>query len=253
MGLAAALFSDGPAGWIGPALAAPFAGSLLGVLVRRLPAGRPVMIARSACDHCHTALGARDLVPLVSYAMLRGRCRQCGAPIGAFHLAMELGCVAVALWAALVFDGDALWASCALGWMLLGLAVCDWETGLLPDGLTLPLLLLGLGATAWLWPPELTDHALAATAGYLIFRGVALGYRLLRGRDGLGGGDAKLLAASGAWLGLAALSWVVLIAACAGLALAGGLALRGRALSGRMVLPFGPPLALATWLIWLYG
>ena len=253
MSLAAALFSEGPPGWIASVLAAPFAGSLLGVLVRRLPAGRPVMLARSGCDTCHTALGARDLVPLVSYALLRGRCRHCGAAIGAFHPVMELACVAVALWAALVFQGDVLWASCALGWMLLGLAVCDGETTLLPDGLTLPLLLLGLAVTAWLWPPELTDHALAAAAGYLIFRGVALGYRLVRGRDGLGSGDAKLLAASGAWLGLAALSWVVLIAACAGLALAAGLALRARPLSGQMVLPFGPPLALATWLIWLYG
>ncbi|MDR3452360.1 MAG: A24 family peptidase, partial [Rhodoferax sp.] len=204
------------------------------------------------CDSCGATLGARELVPLLSYVVQRGRCRHCNAPIGLFAPAMELAAVAIALWAGSVFVADTLWISCVLGWMLLALAVADWNSYRLPDGLTLPLLLIGLGATAWLWPGELTDHALAAALGYGLFRGVAWLYRRLRGRDGLGGGDAKLLAASGAWVGLAALPWVILVAALAGLALGLALAVHRRRLSARMALPFGPCLALATWLVWLY-
>ncbi len=239
--------------WAWAALAAPFAGSLMGVLARRLPEGRDVMMARSACDHCGATLGAGELVPLLSYAVQRGRCRHCGAPIGLYHPAMELAALAVALWAASVAGGAVLAASCVLGWMLLGLAVCDWEHFRLPDALTLPLLLLGLGATWWLWPEAVADRALAAALGYLAFRGVALLYRRLRGREGLGAGDAKLLAASGAWLGTAALSWVVLLAAVIGLVMAGAIALRRGRVSARMVIPFGPCIALATWLVWLYA
>jgi leader peptidase (prepilin peptidase) / N-methyltransferase len=239
--------------WGWAALVGLCAGSLMGVLARRLPAGQPVLLARSACDTCHTPLGARELVPLLSYVWQGGRCRHCDAPIGLFHPAMELAAAALALWAGSVFSGEILWASCLLGWFLLALGVCDWGSFRLPDALTLPLLLLGLSATAWLWPEALGDHALAAALGYLAFRGVALLYRRLRGRDGLGAGDAKLLAAAGAWVGLAELPSVVLIAALAGLVLALGLAIRKGALSGRMMLPFGPALALATWLVWLYG
>jgi leader peptidase (prepilin peptidase)/N-methyltransferase len=239
--------------WASAALLAPCAGSLMGVLARRLPAGRPVLRARSECDSCHATLTAHELVPLLSYALQRGRCGYCGAPIGRYHLAMELACVAIALWAGAVFDGAALWASCILGWMLLALSVCDWENTVLPDALTLPLLLFGLVANSWLWPPSITDHALAAALGYLAFRILAVLYRRLRGREGLGGGDAKLLAAAGAWLGVAALPWVVLGAAIAGIALAGGLALSGRRVTGRTILPFGPCLAIAIWLVWLYG
>jgi leader peptidase (prepilin peptidase) / N-methyltransferase len=238
--------------WIAPVLAAPIAGSLGGVLARRLPRGEPVFLARSVCESCNTQLSARDLAPLLSYVVLRGRCRYCQAPIGWFHPAMELAAMLTALWAAQVFGGDALWASCLLGWMLLTLAVCDARSFRLPDLLTLPLLLFGLGATWWLRPDAIGDHALAAALGYLAFRGVAALYRRLRGREGLGQGDAKLLAAAGAWLGLAALPNVVLGAAIAGLLFAALMALRGRSVSAKMRLPFGPCLAIATWITWLY-
>jgi leader peptidase (prepilin peptidase)/N-methyltransferase len=234
-------------------LSAPFIGSLLGVLAIRLPRGEPVVVARSRCETCRHVLDARDLVPLLSYAVQRGRCRRCGAMIGWFHPAMELAAVAVVLSAVAIDDGDHLIAGCTLGWMLLALGICDWRSYQLPDALTLPLILMGLLATWLLDREQVTDHALATACAYLGCRSFAWAYQRLRGYDGLGQGDAKLLAAAGAWLGLAALPDVVLVAAITGLAMAAALRVSGKAVTARTMLPFGPCLALATWLIWLQG
>ena len=187
------------------------------------------MFARSACPHCGTRLSGWDLVPLASYVFLRGRCRHCGQPIGLLHLA---GGTRRHRGGGLGGTGRArsgwVWIDCALGWTLLTLAWIDWTSLLLPDVLTLPLLLAGLTLTLTLRPDDLADHCLAAALGYLSFQGLALLYRRLRGRDGLGGGDAKLIAAAGAWCGLEALPLVVLGSAVAGLLTALGLALVGR-------------------------
>jgi len=194
-------------------LLAPFIGSFLGVLIRRWPAGRPVAYGRSCCDHCGAPLAPRDLVPLVSWLLARGRCRRCKAPIGEFYPLVELAALGVVVWAGTLDTEAALWLDCLLGWGLLTLAWIDAEHLLLPDILTLPLILFGLGAAWYLrWPP-LVDAAAGAAVGYLSFRLLALAYRWLRGRDGLGAGDAKLLAAGGAWLGWQALGDVVLGAA----------------------------------------
>lgn len=237
-----------------PLLLSPFIGSFLGVVVRRLPLGLPITLARSACEGCGRTLPPQDLVPLLSFAVLRGRCRFCRAGIARFHVWIELAAIAVAAWAALVTpDSASLWANCALGWWLLALAWIDWDHLRLPDVLTLPLLVLGLVATWWLADPDTAaNHALAAAAGYLAFRGVALAYRMLRRREGLGQGDAKLLAASGAWVGLAGLPSVVLGAAL--IAVAATLMQRlFQRQAADTPIPFGPYLALATWLVRLYG
>ena len=239
---------------IWPIVAAPFVGSFLGVLIIRLPAGTPLAMVRSACQHCGTALGPLDLVPLISFVVLRGRCRYCGGNIGLFHPAVELAALGIAILAVLG-DPDPGWAwvACALGWTLLTLAWIDWTDFLLPDVLTLPLLLGGLVLTR-IWDPDsLTDHCLAAALAYLSFRGIAVVYRLLRGRDGLGGGDAKLFAAAGAWCGLGALPLVVLGSAVIGLLAALGLALAGRNMTSTTRIPFGPCIALAFWLVWTQG
>ncbi|HEY3912037.1 MAG TPA: A24 family peptidase [Stellaceae bacterium] len=235
----------------GAVLAAPFVGSFLGVLVRRLPESRPIIWARSQCEGCGAALRPRDLVPLVSWLATRGRCRFCRIPLGHFYPAIELAAVAVALVAATVDGGAAAWLDCLLGWWLLTLAWIDARHWLLPDALTLPLVLAGLIAALAFDSEGLLDRALGAAAGYLALRAIALLYRALRGREGLGEGDAKLLAASGAWVGASGLPQVVLIAALAGLIVAAGLRLAGFRLGPRSALPFGPFLALATWLVWL--
>ncbi len=239
--------------WVIALLCAPIIGSFLGVLIRRLPAGEPIAITRSRCDACDHALGAADLVPLLSYVAQKGKCRYCGAPIGFFHPATELAAVTVALWAASIDSGPSLWADCVLGWTLLALAWIDFQHMVLPDLLTLPLILAGL-AFAWVVDrPHIAEHAAGAAIGWLLFAALVHGYRALRGRDGLGEGDAKLLAASGAWVTWLGLGPVMLVAALLGL----GLGLVGLLSSGKMKaatpIPFGPPLAMATWLVWLYG
>jgi leader peptidase (prepilin peptidase)/N-methyltransferase len=237
-----------------PALVAPIIGSLLGVLIGRLPLGLPVIIARSRCDSCHRPLEPLDLVPVLSYVALRGCCRTCRTPIGRQHLAVELAAIAVALWAMTVDAQPApLWIDCGLGWSLLTLAWIDWRHFRLPDVLTLPLLLTGLAVT-WLVAPEaMTDHALGALLGYLGFRVLAWAYKATRGRDGLGLGDAKLLAVAGAWLGWMALPDVILLAAICGIGVAMITAWRLGRLDGAVAIPFGPCLALAIWIVRLYG
>jgi leader peptidase (prepilin peptidase)/N-methyltransferase len=239
--------------WFAPIIISPFIGSFLGVLIVRLPDRRPVAIARSTCDHCGHVLGVRDLVPLVSYLTSLGRCRHCGARIGIFAIAIELAAIAVAVWSMAAVDSSMLWWTCLFGWTLLTLAWIDFREMILPDLLTLPLLLVGLITTAIVDPDSLFDHTLAAAAGYLGLLSVAWLYRRARGRDGLGMGDAKLLAAIGAWIGLNALPWVLLIAAGAGLIAVGIAMLFDRRVNALTPVPFGPLLALSGWLLWLYG
>ena len=211
------------------------------------------MLDRSRCEACRQPLGAADLVPVVSYLMLRGRCRRCGARIASFYLAVELAALAVAAIAvAALPDPATICCGCALGWTLLALAWIDFEAFILPDALTLPLVLAGLAATYWLEPETLTAHAAAAALGYLLFRSVAWAYRRFRGRDGLGQGDAKLMAAAGAWVGVTALSGVLLGGAVLTLAVALVDALRrGEGLRATTRLPFGPGLCAALWVVWL--
>ena len=230
-----------------PLLAAPFVGSFLGVLIRRLPDGRPVALDRSRCEACGHALGPAEMVPVASYLLLGGRCRHCGARVPRVHLWVELAALAIPATAA-PFEPDAawLWADCVLGWALLALGWIDWTHLRLPDVLTLPLLLAGLGATLLLDPAMAPDHALAAALAYAALRLLSVVYRRVRGREGLGEGDAKLLAAAGAWVGLAGLGPILLIAAITGLLAA---LLRGGGLRANTVVPLGTCLALGTWAV----
>ena len=233
---------------------APIAGSAVGFLVSRLPQGRPIRLAWSCCDACERALSAPDLVRIVSHLLFRMRRRICFVPIAPFQLAVELATIAIAIWAtAVVPDPVVLWADCLLGWTLLALACIDFLHMRLPDALTLPLLAFGLLVEAGNSSQQFAAHVLGAVAGYAAFKVVAIVYHALRGRDGLGGGDAKLLAVAGAWVGWADLPDVVFLAALIGIAGAVVLRVRGHALSSVTALPFGPCLAIALWIVRLYG
>jgi leader peptidase (prepilin peptidase)/N-methyltransferase len=168
--------------------------------------------------------------------------------------AVVLGVLLVAAWSAAV--AGLSWAGllgAGLGWALLWLSVIDARHLILPDRITLPLIAAGLVAGYLLHPALLADHALGALAGYLALWGVGAVFQALRGHPGLGLGDAKLFAAAGAWLTWQGLPTVLAIASLAGLALA----LVNRVITGPgyrdKPLPFGPPLALGIWLVWLYG
>jgi leader peptidase (prepilin peptidase)/N-methyltransferase len=234
-------------------LVAPFVGSFLGVVIDRLPTGPPLLLGRSACDECGRRLRPAELVPLVSYLAQRGRCGCGRIRLSPFYPAIELAALAVAASAAFVLSGWLMWASLGLGWTLLALAAIDLRHYLLPDVLTLPLIPAGL-AVAWALDLDLVpEHLLGALLGFVVFAGIAWLSRRLRGRHGLGLGDAKLLAAAGAWLGWAALPSVVVIGAAIALALALAQALGGAKLALTGKLAFGPHLALAFWLVWLFG
>ncbi|MBE7209796.1 MAG: prepilin peptidase [Gluconacetobacter diazotrophicus] len=248
-------------GWLILIGAAPFVGSLGGVLYRRLPAGRPVVLARSECESCGAILSAAELVPVLSFLALRGRCRSCGTRIAPYHLAAELSAVAVAAaaawWLGPAAPGWALAGGAVLGWTALLLAAIDLRHMRLPDVLTLPLLLGGLlvAVPAEGGPDGVGPHAAAAAIGYGAFRLLAFGYRRLRGRDGLGQGDAKLFAAAGAWLGPAPMPATLLLAALLTLLLAGAAILAAGRDRWRadLPIPFGPGLAAACWLFWMWN
>ncbi len=244
---------DGALAWLPPLLAAPFIGSVLGVLIRRLPAGQPVVVARSVCEACRQPLSPFELVPILSFVLQRGRCRTCGAPIAPMHLAIELAAFAIAaIAAAALADPVALWLGCALGWTTLTLAWIDVEHLRLPDVLILPLIPAGLAATWILEPDMLTGHALGAVIGYGAMRGLAAGYHMLRGRDGLGQGDAKLMAAAGAWAGLTALPSILTGAAMLTLGWAAVERLRGATANAQSAFPLGPGISVALWAVWLW-
>lgn len=234
-------------------IAAPFVGSFLGLIADRLPADEPVLLARSRCDGCGRALGPLELIPLLSWLWQRGRARCCKAPLRPFYPMIELAALGVALWTSLIVEGWLLWVSCGLGWTLLLLAVIDLRHLWLPDTLNLPLIPAGFAVTWLLAPGRLLEHVAAAGLGFAILALIAMLYRRLRGREGLGLGDVKLMAGAGAWLGPLALPSVLLLGAS--LALAATLA--GRLWSAKFEtttpIAFGPWLALAFWLTWLHG
>lgn len=226
-------------------------GSFVSTLALRASAGwRGMWWGRSQCPACHATLRAHDLVPVFSWMWSRGRCRYCAAAISPYYPLVEIGAAAIGALALAWLSGPEAWLAALLGWWLLALALIDLEAWLLPDPLTLPLIAAGLVASATGLAPggSLLNAAAGAAAGYLSLAGIGHLYRKLRGRDGLGLGDAKLLAAAGAWLGLASLPWLVLTAALLGLVMA---LFRAGPLRAETAVPFGPPLALAFWAMFL--
>ena len=237
-------------------IAAPFIGSFLTTLAHRLPAGAPIALARSACPACGATLSPLSLVPVISWMAQLGRCRHCHGRISAAYPLVEIAALALAVWAigAMPFaSGWVLAASCVLGWTLLALSLIDARHFILPDVLTLPLGAAGLMVTLAIDRSQFAGHLVAAVAGFAVLALVNSLYRRVRGHDGLGLGDAKLLAAGGAWVGPGGLTGVVLIASFTALAWALVQSGLRRQFSARMRIAFGPFLALGIWIIWLYG
>ena len=236
---------------LGLALVGAIVGSFLATLVIRWPQERSVMRGRSVCDGCRRQLTASELVPLVSSLVLRGRCRACGAAIDPRHWQVELGCAVIGALAGSAVAEPAALAGAAFGWLLLTLAALDAAELWLPDPLVLALALVGLASGLVGVPPVLVDRLIGGAAGFVVLWLVGFGYRRLRGREGLGGGDPKLFGAIGVMLGWQLLPAVLLLASATGLALLLlGLA-RGRDVARDDALPFGSFLAMAAYPAWL--
>lgn len=234
-------------------LLSPVAGSFIGLVSLRLPAGRGVVAGRSACEGCGRTLNPLDLVPIVSFLALRGRCRTCGTAIPRRYLVIELAALALGAWAAFAHTGPLASISAAFAWTLLLIAVVDYEHQWLPDAFTLPLAAAGL-LLAILWPGRsFPAAAIGLAAGFLALWLVAFAYRRIRGREGLGDGDPRLFGALGAWVGWMGLPSVLVWACAVGLIALIGLAARGIDVRADRRIPFGTLLAIGGWLVWLYG
>ena len=200
---------------------------------------------RSRCGSCGHGITWWENIPVLSWLMLRARCSACGTRIPARYPLVEIASAAIA--ALLVAQhGITPWSAgqVVLAWGLLALAVIDLDTTLLPDGITLPLLWLGLLLHAWLHPEFLPDAVLGAAIGYGSLWCVYQVFRLLTGKEGMGFGDFKLFAVLGAWFGALALLPIILLSAICGAVLGIALQRTGVLQRGRPI-PFGPFLATA--------
>lgn len=191
-------------------------GSFIATLVLRWPAGRSVL-GRSQCDLCARPLGALELVPLLSTLASRGRCRTCDSAIDPFHWRVELGAALIGAGALALMPGTAGWLWALFGWLLLPLALLDARYFWLPDRLNLLLGIAGLLVAGPMLGTSLIDRWIGALAGGLILALIAWTYRRARGAEGMGGGDPKLVAAIGAWLGWQALPLMLLLASVGGI------------------------------------
>lgn len=225
-------------------------GSFIATLAIRWPRNRSVARGRSACDGCGKQLAAHELVPLLSYAVQRGRCRACGAAIRATHPAVEAAGMVIGIAAGLVAPGWEGVAGAVFGWLLLALAALDLAAFWLPDRLTGALAATGL-VSGLFFDPGWIDRILGGVLGYGLLWLVAFTYRHVRGRDGLGGGDPKLFGAIGLWLGATMLAPVLLGASLIGLAVALAMKLSGRRIGMTTRFPLGTLLAIAAFPAWL--
>lgn len=260
---------------LGAALIGLAIGSFLNVLIHRLPKmmeadwreqcaeleGREppprsrynLFLPHSHCPSCKTPIRSLDNIPVVSWLLLRGKCKQCGVRISARYPIVEALTGAMSAWVAWHF-GWGIPGALAIGvtWTLIALCFIDADTTLLPDDLTLPLLWAGLLANVWHLFTPLKDAVIGAAAGYLFLWSVYWLFKLATGKEGMGYGDFKLLAALGAWMGWKMLLPIILLASVVGAVV--GIVLIVLARRGRDIpIPFGPYLAAAGFIALLYG
>lgn len=222
-------------------------GSFIAALVGRWPQGRSVLTGRSQCDSCSAVLRPWQLVPIVSYLVLRGRCAACDAKIGRDALVIELIAAMIGALALALHPGWAGAAIAGFGWLLLPLAWLDFRHYWLPHQLTAALAIGGLIAAFSGIPPDWVSRLIGAGAAFAMLWVIAFAYSALCGREGLGGGDPLLLGAIGLWLGWQSLPLVLMIASGAGLVIALVLQQRGAVLSSTTRFPLGTLMAAAAW------
>ena len=214
-----------------------------------------LLTPRSRCSSCGHLIRWYENIPVLSYVFLRGRCSTCSVPYGIRYPLIEAATGGLFFFCAWQWG----WTMTALVWCgfsaaLLALAVIDWDTTLLPDDITLPLLWAGLIAAALQWNPavDLSSALWGVVAGYLSLWGVYWAFKLATGKDGMGYGDFKLFAALGAWFGWTALVPMILMASVIGAAVGIGMKFSSGLREGGYV-PFGPFLAGAGFTAMIFG
>lgn len=220
-----------------------------------LPPAEPLTLAqpRSRCPHCGHQIKALENIPLLSWLLLRGKCSACRAAISIRYPVIEVVSGALTAYAAWHFGfGWAAFGAIAFIWAMIALTGIDFDTQLLPDSITLPLLWLGLLFNLFGTYTSLASAVIGAMAGYLSLWSVYWGFKLATGKEGMGFGDFKLLAAIGAWLGWQILPLTILLSSFVGAIVGIGLIVFTR--HGRNIpIPFGPYLAAAGLIALFWG
>lgn len=208
---------------------------------------------RSRCPHCGHAITALENIPVLSYLWLRGRCSGCSAKISARYPIIEFitALLSVAVAWHFGFGWPALAGLC-FTWALIALTMIDFDHQLLPDSITLPFLWLGLGLSLWQVFVDTPTALIGAIAGYLSLWTVYWAFKLTTGKEGMGYGDFKLLALLGAWMGWQMLPVIILLSSAVG-AVVGITLIIVRGRDRNIPIPFGPYLAAAGWIAFLWG
>ena len=218
-----------------------------------LPERYNLVVPRSACPACGHRISALENIPVLSWLVLRGRCAGCKAPISRRYPAVELLTGALSGYIAWHFGfGMAAAGALFFTWSMIALTFIDLDTFFLPDSITLPLLWLGLLFNINATYVSLSSAVIGAAAGYLTLWSVYWAFKWATGKEGMGYGDFKLLAAIGAWLGWAMLPLTILLSSLVGAVIGIGLIVfagRGRGVP----IPFGPYLAIAGMIALLHG
>lgn len=212
-----------------------------------------IVVERSHCPHCGHQLSWYENIPVLSWLALRGKCRKCKAPISAQYPLVEV--ITALLFVACVWNFGFGWqgfGAIVFTGFLVALSGIDLRTQLLPDQLTLPLMWLGLiAASDSLYMPA-KPALLGAMVGYVSLWSVWWLFKQLTGKEGMGHGDFKLLAALGAWCGLAGILPIILLSALSG-AIIGSIWLAAKGRDRATPIPFGPYLAIAGWIVFMWG
>ena len=225
------------------------------LLERPQPSLPPLSLStpRSHCPQCKTPIRIRDNIPLLSYLLLKGQCRHCHTAIALRYPLIELMTACLSMIIAYQFGVTLLTlAGLCLIWFLIPLTMIDYDEQLLPDSLTLPLLWLGLFFNLFQTMTTLQASIIGAIAGYLSLWSIFQLFKFITGKEGMGYGDFKLLAALGAWLGWHYLPMIIMLSALLGTVIGAALILfRGH--SSQVPIPFGPYLSLAGLVAFLAG
>ena len=211
-----------------------------------------LMFPSSHCPSCNAAIRPWQNIPIISYLVLGGKCASCGSHISLRYPLIELFTALVSAVVVYHFGITITGFLCLIfSWTLICLTMIDYDHQLLPDDMTLPLLWLGLLANSFGLFSELSAAVWGAVIGYLLLWSLFWAFKLITGKEGMGFGDFKLLAALGAWMGWQALPMIIILSSLSGALLGSYLVLRGR--DRNQPIPFGPYLAIAGWVTLMWG